>query len=440
MSSNSPWSDYTNEKIIQDFCTTEGATVHERTVALASKLGCTSDALRNLMKRRGLSKLASLIVSGATLNPEVLHVIENSGLSSAKIADLRAENSQLQLALEAAQEKKDYWSRTFSQIASTLPTLDLSPRAKQVRANQTQVANLIISDIQGGEIYTKNDTAGVTEYNTDIMLERASIIVQEVLTSVECRRRAAPVDVLLVDILGDLVEGVNIYKKQRNYAEHSVLRQVLLVADMLCQMLQELSPHFETIRVRATPGNHGRISHEHHDIDNFDNLVIWMIESRLAAAGNTNVELLYNINPSSGMLYEIPEMPGFKHYIFHGDIVQSYRQTPHYGLDRKTGALQQYFNTSVHVFKLGHHHRLSKVTLPHGAYYVNGSWPGTSPFACFLGTASIPVQQLLYLQPTRGVCAEEPIYLSSPPQLDKDKNGIYTPYYGDGISLDLLNS
>jgi hypothetical protein len=106
-----------------------------------------------------------------------------------------------------------------------------------------------------------------------------------VMSIVEKQRYEGPVDNFFLHLLGDLIEGCQIYAGQRMYLDRykngdSAVDQVMVMIDTLSSMLQWLRPHFNKVTVLSAWGNHGRTTRKDDPSlghDNYDRMVAEMV-------------------------------------------------------------------------------------------------------------------------------------------------------------------
>lgn len=112
-------------------------------------------------------------------------------------------------------------------------------------------------------------------YDVDTMIERAEIIRDKTIHYCELHK----VTDLVIEINGDLVDGA-IHVSSRVAQEENVLEQIVTVTDLLAKLINSMKPHFNSIKVVTTLGNHGRLTPNKKDSitkENFEMLIpLWL--------------------------------------------------------------------------------------------------------------------------------------------------------------------
>lgn len=91
-------------------------------------------------------------------------------------------------------------------------------------------------------------------YNEDVMIERANLIVDKIIEKSNLHN----VTDLIIEINGDMIDGL-IQVSARNVEEADVIKQIVSVSELLSQLINKLKPHYKTLKVVTTLGNHGRL-------------------------------------------------------------------------------------------------------------------------------------------------------------------------------------
>ena len=101
------------------------------------------------------------------------------------------------------------------------------------------------------------------------------------------------VDEVVVCLLGDLVEGIDIYPGQNVALELGAFAQTRRCADALWLLLVDLVKELRCpVRVVAVPGNHGRQSKTAARADNWDNVVTYVLSTRAEMHGDKRLRVV----------------------------------------------------------------------------------------------------------------------------------------------------
>ena len=160
-----------------------------------------------------------------------------------------------------------------------------------------QIASLLISDLHLGiEVDTYLNT-----YNVEIAKEYLKTL--ELKTIQYCK--VHNVKELNLEILGDLISGI-IHVTTRLYQQETIINQTMMCAEMLAEMVHNLSVEIEKINVYFSVGNHARVVanyKEHMSEENFEYLILWHLKTRLKDVNN--VEFKENIYDSEMITYDV---------------------------------------------------------------------------------------------------------------------------------------
>lgn len=272
---------------------------------------------------------------------------------------------------------------------------------------------LMISDIQAGTYISSEASGGLNEYNWSILEKQfvqLYIGLEEIVTR---HKKVAPIKSLHVHLIGDIVEGYDIFKGQTRQIDTEITEQAIGVKDLLCDFLQKALHLFDKIHVVGVPGNHGRIGTKGENLHyvSWDYIVYKWMESELKNYPNITWQL-------SKSWWQIDTIYGFNFLLFHGDDIRSWQGIPYYGIDRAAknyNELLELLGLKYNYLEIGHFHVPSELSGVTTEKFINGCWPGGSLYSMKgLVTANYPVQKLFAVHPTQGVTYRYPIKLTLP--------------------------
>jgi hypothetical protein len=295
--------------------------------------------------------------------------------------------------------------------------------------HRPEVAMLDFGDVHVGERVIKEDVANVTEYSFDKFLERMDVLRQGIIECIDIQRSKIPINTLIINMLGDIVTGEDIYLGQNRSIDMELTKQTFEGAHYISEkLIAPMAKLFNKVRIHAVWGNHGRPSRpgQFHPKTNFDYIVYRFLYEQYR--NQPNVEL--HIAECPLMVYTLPEAPNYTHLISHGDEVNRYMSIPFYSMSRDMGRYVQLFNMPIHYWHLGHHHQSAKIDMPYGEQLVNGAFTGGSELSVFkMKTKSRPKQLLFGFNDTRGKTWSYDIQLTGMDVPVRDSRGFYTPTY-----------
>jgi hypothetical protein len=325
----------------------------------------------------------------------------------ASLADqLRQAQAQRDKALRDLHESKhrrvDYLEAVWAAVAESVSRISI----KQVRAPVSgkdkrgeEVAVALLSDLQTGKI--------TPDYNTEVCRERVMEYARKIVSITNVQRADHPVRECVVPMLGDMVEGVDIFPGQQWLIDSTLYRQVFdSTPGIICDFLRYLLANFDAVRVEAVQGNHGRIGRKgmFGPEDNSDRMVYKLVSLLL----RDEPRLTFNMADPVGerAWYKIAHVGNYSALLIHGDQIRGSMGFPWYGLGKKvhawaSGGLGT--DSSFTDVMMGHYHSLAMVPLNHRFAWANGSMESTNTFASeMLAAQSRPSQWLLFVDPDAG--------------------------------------
>lgn len=334
-------------------------------------------------------------------------------------ADVIAEDN----ACTRLTEERDHFKRLYNEARALIRTHDdiceavaerhAEPRPRPVftRARRTSTklpereAVLLLSDWQLGELVHEVETGGMNAYSWPIAEERTQRLVDAVIGNLENQMRAYRIPRLVFAVLGDIVDGHDVYNGQAWSLDKDAAMQTLdgseLMAGAICAITEAVAPRGVTVDVYCVPGNHGkpggRKAGQTPPTFSFDYLLYRMLEKELRDQPIHEI----GIEPAGRLLFEAAE------HIFlmtHGNEVRGWGGFPYYGMDKTHAKLTMELETLFTFWLLGHWH--SEATLPagRGRRVVNGTMVGANSLTNnAVLTTSAPSQTLLYVSREYGL-------------------------------------
>lgn len=347
-------------------------------------------------------------------------------VSSTRIDGLQAMNQKLRKELE---RKEAYTTNIVEALITELGTLSPTPLRfpATMQNGDPETAIALISDWQAGSFWTNEDTSGFGEMSTAIISDRVRLLTQKIVQLVNLQRMSRPINKLVLNVLGDIVEGDTIFDSQGVFIDQHALAQMSTCLCLFEEMIITLLEHFpDGISLYAVAGNHGRVGKkgEHHPLNNWDHVLYLFIAERF----RHDPRLKVFISTANRMAYNLPEAPNWNHLILHGDTIKSHYGIPWYGVDRDVSRVSEVYDKPFHYVSLGHFHSAATIDKPYGLKIVNGCLTGVSPLASTLGVGGIPKQIMYGLHPEEGKTWLYDIRVGDRPIMEPDANGIMSSY------------
>jgi hypothetical protein len=306
---------------------------------------------------------------------------------------------------EVKHKRSDYLSTVWEAVQDSLADVSLQPvkaPKKLTRATGTGAEEIcvpLLSDLQTGKV--------TPDYNTEICRERVMRYAEKIVRITEIQRADHPVRHCVVPMLGDMIEGVDIFPGQQWLIDSTLYAQVFnSTPSIVVDFLRYLLAHFDTVTVEAVDGNHGRIGRKGQfgPEDNADKMVYRIAQLMT----RDEPRLTWNITDYEGerSWYRIMQLGNYKALLIHGDQIRGSMGFPWYGLGKKvhswgSGGLGP--DSDFQDVMMGHYHSLARVPLNHRSAWANGSTESTNTFAAeVLAAQSRPTQWLLFVEPAAG--------------------------------------
>lgn len=286
-----------------------------------------------------------------------------------------------------------------------LPTVP-KPKLSKRKSGDEEVAVAVLADWQLGK--------QTPTYNTMACAERISLYGDKVERFTEIARADHPVNHLRMWLLGDIVEGEEIFPGQSHLIDSSLYAQVgvngpQILRDLILHMLEV----FETIHIVGVIGNHGSIGGRarrmYNGETNMDRLLYKIVEWMFAY----EPRVTFDIPDGHGErnFYAVDTIGDYGTLLMHGDqfpppsSVHTYYKKV---MGWKDGAIPEHFDD---VF-IGHYHQNTKMTLGSSILRISGSPESFNTFAQeTLAVMGRPSQHLQFVHPENGVSSEHTIWL-----------------------------
>lgn len=321
-----------------------------------------------------------------------------------QISDLKRQlqNCSRQL-YEVKHKRADYLATVHEAVQEAVSQIRISPvkppKAMKSGKGKPEVALALLSDTQTGKI--------TPDYNSDVCKERVALYAEKIIKLTQIQEAHHPVRHCVVAILGDVVEGVDIFPGQQWLIDSTLYKQVFnTTPTFIVEFIRTLLTYFDTVHVECVQGNHGRLGRKgmFGPEDNADKMVYRIVEMKL----ENEPRVTFDIADPDGEAawYKILEIGNYKALMIHGDQIRGHSGFPWYGLGKKVngwgsgglGADSDFLDVLM-----GHWHQRASIPLNHRTVWVNGSTESYNTYAMEnLAAQSEPTQWLLYVDPEDG--------------------------------------
>ena len=306
----------------------------------------------------------------------------------------------------------------------SIPLKHLNNSDKTPFGHEKQIMVAPLSDTHIGEHVFKEQMRGLNEYNFEIFNKRMYGWANQILKHTSYRRQIAPVEELVIPMLGDMISG-DIHEELARSNMANCMEQMIRGASIIAQALMYLAPHYTKIRVPCVVGNHGRMTRKPPIKDKY---MDWdyMLYQWMASFCRNQENIEFHIPRSFITTFKIHDKVVL---ITHGDcisgagssgaILNSITKLRSVFQFRKTlqreieGALDGDLEQEFDSVMIGHFHRIDELDIGTGELHICGTMKGPDEFALQrLQAATKPKQLVTYWHPRYGYIGKDIIYLN----------------------------
>jgi hypothetical protein len=338
--------------------------------------------------------------------------VEDGSASYAdKFEFIRAENKRLaKLAHKNKNVKDEAILAVYEAAYDAFSEFEFTPiKPKNISSGKNglgETAVAVLADWQLGKV--------TPTYNSEVLAQRMEVYVDKLVEITEIQRTHHPVDNLHVWLLGDIVEGEEIFPGQSHLIDSGLYRQVGINGpEILGNFLRTALQNFKHVHVTGVIGNHGAVggrARKQHDPEtNMDRLLYKIVELIF----KDEPRITFNIPDGKGErnFYAVDTIGNYSSLLIHGDQMPA--PSASYGYYKKVmgwkdGAIPEHFED---VF-MGHYHQQVKMTIGSGLLRISGSPESHNTYAQeYFSSMSRPCQHLMFVHPENGVTSEYSIWL-----------------------------
>lgn len=302
---------------------------------------------------------------------------------------------------EVKHKHADYLETVHEAVGGAMAKITVKPVPKPAAdrrsKNQEEYAVALLSDLQTGKI--------TPDYDSGVARDRVMLYARKIVALAGIQRLHHPVRHVVVPMLGDMVEGVDIFPGQQWLIDSTLYDQLFNTTPaLLADFVRYLLAHFESVTVYAVDGNHGRIGRrgQFGPMDNADRMLYRILGMLLRDEPRFS---LHMTDPQGERnWYQVMQLGNYSAMLIHGDQIRGHSGFPWYGLGKKvngwgSGGVPERFNDLM----MGHYHQLARIPLNQRSVWVNGSTESTNTYASEnLAAQSEPSQWLLFVDPNAG--------------------------------------
>lgn len=365
-------------------------------------------------KRKAESLVKNRVQQQLSITAPVPSVTENYPTSddSNMIEYLRQENRRLANAAMKYKMARQDMLETLENVAKEVFssfTQEPIPKPKFDKYSsyaEEEVAVAVLADWQLGKV--------TRTYNSEICENRIDEYADEVIRITNIMRKDHPVKHLRVWLLGDIVEGEDIFPGQPNELDSSLYTQVGVNGPrILRSFFNKMLANFESVHVVCVIGNHGTLSgarrNTYNNETNMDRLLYKIMEWMYLEEDRISFDIPDGYGSTS--FYAVDTIGDYSTLLMHGNQFASPTSIHSYFkkvMGWKDGAIPEKFDDIA----IGHWHHNVKMTLGSSTLRIVGSPESHNEFAQEkLAAMSPPSQHFQFVNPNSGVTSEHTILL-----------------------------
>jgi hypothetical protein len=343
--------------------------------------------------------------------PDAYVDLEESPTEVNRFDFIRSENKRLAKLAEKNKNVKDEAILAVYEAAyDAFLDFELPPiKQNQITSGKSgagETAVAVFGDWQLGKV--------TPSYNSEVLGKRIEAYADKLVEITNIQRTHHPVDNLHVWLLGDIVEGEEIFPGQSHLIDSGLYRQVGVNGpEILGNFLRTALQNFKHVHVTGVIGNHGAVggrARKQHDPEtNMDRLLYKIVELIF----KDEPRITFNIPDGKGErnFYAVDTIGSYSSLLIHGDQMPA--PSASYGYYKKVmgwkdGAIPEHFED---VF-MGHYHQQVKMTIGSSLLRISGSPESHNTYAQeYFSSMSRPCQHLMFVHPDNGVTSEYSIWL-----------------------------
>lgn len=312
--------------------------------------------------------------------------------------DKEVENGQIRLRYDKAKRVKDIGeaipqfetttqryksAQTFNNMRKEINHLKQGINPLKIIKNKTnREALLVLSDWHLGQKINHNEFV----YNTQIAKQRVERLASDIIFILDHN----DVSHLHIGMIGDMVDGDQIYKTHPFEIEMVAAEQVKAVTRLLVSLLNTLVDNGITVDVYAIRGNHGQVSYSTVYEDNWDNMVYSHLE--LVYDDSKDVQIYHGTHDELKFKIENRQV-----LLYHGNDLSTQISTSS-GMNKFRGLVGKHRLKDGDVVLVGHYHTFGVEQDQNVVLVRNGSLTSTNLYAWKKNLFSQPTQTLLVFE------------------------------------------
>jgi predicted phosphodiesterase len=198
------------------------------------------------------------------------------------LQDFFIPGEQIKDAKQAIKERTSAWLHTLLEYGQEYKDEIQHTPSTRIKPSNKSALCIVFSDTHFGK-HTK-------VFDLETAKERM-LSVPDILKS----RELPEIDEIHLLLVGDMVEGEDIYPTQNSHIECPAISQVEACVETVWATIVKLKTLFNVpVHVNTVPGNHGRVSHSANEKTNWDNVVYYALKLLAVMANDPLIKVNCN--------------------------------------------------------------------------------------------------------------------------------------------------
>lgn len=248
-------------------------------------------------------------------------------------------------------------------------------------------------------------------FNLDVLGQRLETMKEGVLSILNILSLSYRFENMVVNLLGDLIDGDAIYKTHAHHTDKVApagRQQVKALSYILLPVIADIQKETGLkITVNGVRGNHGRVTQFTHESNNFDLMFYDLLQAEFRNTENVD------INISEGFA-DIITVQGHGLLIYHGAGIRCFQNIPWYGMTQRVMRWKQSMKQDFIAAVMGHFHTVGNMRWIGTDIFLNGTAVTDDDFT--MENLGMDGEQRFWLfgcHPERGITWRFPIDLVS---------------------------
>lgn len=282
--------------------------LRSRVKDLENELSKPSDERVRLLQKR-LSELEASGVSSETLSTQRKLLKQDLSLNA-----VRAQLKQALSDLEAAEKRCEVLTTVSGTISPR--TFRKPGRSSSAKAS----AGIVLSDWHVGEVVDPSTVNNLNEFDLAVATKRIRRTYEKTLFFLDAYRKIAPIEELVVAIIGDLITGY-IHEELVENAECSPTEAILFLQEQITGGIDFFLREggVKRIRIPTAYGNHGRTTPKKRIATGYKNSYEWLLYKTLERLYRHDPRVQFQVENG---IHTWVEVQGHPVRVQHGDAIQ----------------------------------------------------------------------------------------------------------------------